>query len=214
MRSEALFLNGVYKSILEEILAVQAELPEQIMFLQPFKSMAIARLRDSLPSVDDPMRLVISLTSDLPTVRYTAEIVGWDDKRLLPGTPRHSVLNRLITTLQPNEGGLYDQSHAEDGVSVNLLHIRRLRALRGLMEIALRIEDVLTAALDSEPATLEKIHRLMPALETCLKLARQVDRIAQVCQQARIPLENTLETHAAVRRLGVSSSPPSEDLQE
>jgi hypothetical protein len=130
MKGEALFLNGVYHSVLEEILAVQAVLPEQIMFLQPYKSAAIARLRDDPPSVDDPMRLVISLTTDLPTVRYTAEIVGWDDKRRLPGTPRHRVLNRLICTLQPNEGGLYNLSTAEEGESVNLLHVRRLREVR------------------------------------------------------------------------------------
>src|SRR3954453_23746534 len=99
MKSDALSLNGVYQSVLHEILAVQAVLPEQIMFLQPYKSTAIARLRDDPPSVHDPMQLLLSLTNDLPTVRYAAEIVGWDDKRLLPGTPRHRVLNRLICTL-------------------------------------------------------------------------------------------------------------------
>jgi len=129
MKGEALFLNGVYESVLDEILAVQAVLPEQIMFLQPYKSQAIVRLRDHPPTVDDPMRLLISLTTDLPTVLYTAEIVGWNDKRRLPGTPQHRVLNRLICTLQPNEGGLYNLSTAEDGESVNLLHVRRLRKL-------------------------------------------------------------------------------------
>ena len=54
----------------------------------------------------------------------------------------------------------------------------------------------------------------MPALETYLKLTRQVDRIAQVCQQARIPPENTQAIHSAVRRLEASKEPPSEDLQE
>lgn len=129
MKGDALFLNGVYQSVLDEILAVQSVLPEQIMFLQPYKSQAIVRLRDDRPSVDDPMRLLISLTTSLATVGYAAEIVGWDDKRQLPGTPRHRVLNRLICTLQPNEGGLYNLSQAEDGESVNLLHVRRLRAV-------------------------------------------------------------------------------------
>ena len=127
MKGDALFLNGVYKSVLDEILAVQAVLPEQIMFLQPYKSVAIVRLRDDPPSVDDPMQLLISPTTDLAQVKYTAEIIGWDDKRQLRGTPRHRVLTRLICTLQPNEDGLYNLSQAEDGESVNLLHIRRLR---------------------------------------------------------------------------------------
>src|SRR4051812_41333613 len=109
MKGEALFPNGVYESVLKEVLAVQEGLPEQIMFLQPYKSHAIVRLRDNPPTVDAPMRLLISLTTDLKHVRYSAEIVGWDDKlKLRENPPRHRVLNRLICTLQPNEGGLYN----------------------------------------------------------------------------------------------------------
>jgi 5-methylcytosine-specific restriction enzyme A len=129
MRLEALLLNGVYEDVLKEIFQIQAALPEHIMFLQPYKSEAIVRLRDKPPSVDDPDRLLMSLTRDLAIVHYTAEIVGWDDKRNLPEQKRR-VLNRLIYTLQPNEGGLYDASRAEGGESVNLLHVRRLRLLR------------------------------------------------------------------------------------
>lgn len=126
MKNEALFINGVYESVLKEILLIQAELPEQILFLQPYSSGTISRLCNDPPTVDDPMQLFISVTTDLPTVRYSAEIVGWDDKRELSRTRRH-VLNRLIWTLQPDEGGLYDASKVEGASSVNLLHIRRLR---------------------------------------------------------------------------------------
>ncbi|HWY04652.1 MAG TPA: hypothetical protein VNX60_13335 [Candidatus Acidoferrum sp.] len=128
MKQEALFINGVYEEVLREILSVQAELPEQILFLQPFSSGAISRLRDEAPTVDDPMQLFISVTTDLPTVEFTAEIVGWDDKRHLSDA-RRRVLSRLIWTLQPNEGGLYDATKVEGAQSVNLLHIRRLREL-------------------------------------------------------------------------------------
>src|SRR5579872_4872792 len=128
MRREALFLNGVYEDVLKEILQVQAVLPEQIMFLERHRSEAIVRLRDEPPTIDDPVRLLMSLTRDLSTVHYTAEIVGWDDKRNLSDEKRR-VLNRLIYTLQPNEGGLYDASRAESGESVNLLHVRRVRPL-------------------------------------------------------------------------------------
>lgn len=57
MRQQALFINGVYRSVLEEILATQSVLPEQILFLQPFGPRAILGLQHSTPSVDDPMRL-------------------------------------------------------------------------------------------------------------------------------------------------------------
>src|SRR5262249_42398173 len=103
-------------------------LPEQIMFLQPHKAQAIARFREHPPSVADPAFLLMSLTGDLPTVRYAAEVVGWDDKRDLSAEKR-LVLSRLIRMLQPKEGGLYDASRAEGGRSVNLLHVRRLRKL-------------------------------------------------------------------------------------
>jgi hypothetical protein len=128
MRSEALFLNGVYEDVLTEILKIQEVLPEHTMFLQPYKHEAMAHLRDDPPSVDDFMFMLMSLTRDLPTIHYAAEIVGWDDKRALSQKKR-GVLNRLICTLQPNEGGLYDASHSEGGESVNLLHVRRVHAL-------------------------------------------------------------------------------------
>jgi hypothetical protein len=99
MKTEALFLNGVYEAVLQEILAVQAELPEQIMFLQPYKGEAIAKLRDNPPSVDDPMLLLMSLTGDLPTVHYRAEIVGWDDKRHLDGVDSPEAFAAAIHTL-------------------------------------------------------------------------------------------------------------------
>lgn len=129
MKQEALFINGVYEEVLREILSIQGELPEQILFLQPFSSGAISRLRDEPPTVDDPMQLFISVTTDLPAARYSAEIVGWDDKRQLSDT-RRRVLSRLIWTLQHNEGGLYDATKVEGAQSVNLLHVRRLRELK------------------------------------------------------------------------------------
>lgn len=128
MRSEALFINGVFEGVLEEILEVQSELPDHIMFLQPFAGSPMVELRDDPPTVESPMTLFLSVTSDLPTVRYAAEIVGWDDKRELPPQKRN-VLNRLLYCLQPGEGGLYDAARTDEGKSVNLLHIRRLRRL-------------------------------------------------------------------------------------
>lgn len=128
MKTQALFINGVYESVLQEILAIQSELPEQILFLQPYKNATMRALRDDPPSVEDPMRLYVSLTDDLPTVRYSAEIVGWNDKRQLSISQR-AVLNRIIAALQPGETGLYDAATGQDPESINLLFIRRLEPL-------------------------------------------------------------------------------------
>lgn len=128
MRQQALFINGVYESVFEEILATQGELPEQILFLQPFGSRPIVDLQQSPPSVDDSMRLFLSTTTDLGHVRYTAEIVGWDDKSLLKGR-RRKIIEQLLNTFQPGEHGLKDSSPVPGGVSINLIHIRRLKAV-------------------------------------------------------------------------------------
>lgn len=128
MRDEAIFLNGVYEAVLKDILKVQEALPEHIMFLQPYAKSPIVRLRDNPPSVDDPVRLYLSTTDDLPTVTYAAEIVGWDDKAEI-SEQRRRVITRLIFTLQPTENGLYDASGDGTGTSTNLLHVRRMTRL-------------------------------------------------------------------------------------
>lgn len=124
----ALFLNGVYNSVLKEILSVQAELPEQVMFMQPYSPKVIGLLRDHGPAPESPIQVFFSTTDDLQTVRYRAEIVGWDDKRLLSPT-RRGLINRLIAALQPGEKELYNATAAEGGESVNLLHLWRLRPI-------------------------------------------------------------------------------------
>jgi hypothetical protein len=126
MRTEALFLNGMFEGVLEEILKIQSHLPDHVMFLQPYSSRAIKSLRENPPSADDPMLMLMSTTEKLDKVAYAAEIVGWEDKTQL-ANDRWRVINRIIVTLQPNESGLYDGSAT--GKSLNLLHIRRLRAL-------------------------------------------------------------------------------------
>ncbi len=93
MRHEALFINGVYRNVLEEILQIQEQLAEHIMYLQPYSGSVIKHLQDNPPSPDEPMLLLLSLTDDLPTVHFAAEIVGWEDKRQLSSAKR-DVLNR------------------------------------------------------------------------------------------------------------------------
>ena len=129
MRAQAIFLNGVYRVVLEDILRIQRSLPEHIMYLQPYSGNRINFLAESPPSLDDPVRLLISTTEDLAKVEYAAEIVGWDDKTALDEA-KWKVLNRVISTLQPTEPGLYDASRTPDKQSINLLHVRRMQRLR------------------------------------------------------------------------------------
>jgi hypothetical protein len=128
MRDIALFLNGVYDNVLQDILKVQEHLPEQILYLQPYSGGRIKYLAENPPSVEDPVRLLTSITDDLPTVHYFAEIVGWDDKREL-GRAKREALVRIISPLQPTESGVYGETEAGDWDCVNLLYVRRLRKL-------------------------------------------------------------------------------------
>ncbi|HEY9627436.1 MAG TPA: hypothetical protein V6C84_09055 [Coleofasciculaceae cyanobacterium] len=130
----ALFINGVFKSVLDEILQVQSVLPEQIMFLQPYSSSAIRALRENPPSVDAPVRLYLSVTDDLATIHYQAEIVGWEDKRELSDVKK-GWINRLIATLQEGEIKLYSDA-SQSGECVNLLYIRRLQKVQVPFSVA------------------------------------------------------------------------------
>jgi hypothetical protein len=128
LRSEALFLNGVWDDVLLDILKVQEYLPEQVLYLQPYSSDRIVHLAENPPSVDDPVRLLMSITDDLARVHYIAEIVGWDDKRTLEG-PKLTLLNRIIYAFQWTEDGVYQYGHDKQRPCVNLLYVRRLRKL-------------------------------------------------------------------------------------
>jgi hypothetical protein len=118
------FLNGVYESVLEEILQVQRELPNLPLFLQPYSAHCMAGLRDMKPSSDTPVHVYVSVTTALDEIRYEGQIIEWEDKRDL-SADRRAVIERVMNAFQPNEKGLYDASPTGKP-SVNLLHVRGL----------------------------------------------------------------------------------------
>ena len=50
----------------------------------------------------------------------------------------------------------------------------------GLIRVACYLEDAVEQSLAKEPATIEKIRQLGPALDAYMRLTRQVERFAQV----------------------------------
>ena len=121
-----IYINGIFRSVLEEALAVQRELPEQVVYLQPHKSHRIVELAEEPPTPSNPTSLLASTTEDLNSVQYSAEIVGWRDKRELSEEQR-TLLDRLIKVIQPEETGLYSQAGGTE--AVNLLIVRNLQPL-------------------------------------------------------------------------------------
>jgi|JI10StandDraft_1071094.scaffolds.fasta_scaffold1069546_1 5-methylcytosine-specific restriction protein A len=141
MRTEALFINGIFQSVIDEILEIQDHIPHHVMYLQPCAGSAITHVRDTPPSAEAPMLLVLSTTEDLGSIQYACEIIGWDDKRTLPDAKR-IVLTRVIGALQANENGLYDASGAGNGQSVNLLHVRKMRRVKTPFSVTRLIKTV------------------------------------------------------------------------
>jgi len=128
MRDYAMFLNGVYETVLQEILRIQKPLPDCVLYLQPYKGVRMVRLYEEPPSLADPVELFISTTENLPQVQYMCQIVGWEDKRKL-GQSRLDELNTKLDKYQPDEGGIYGLDEAGQPPMVNLLHVRRMHKL-------------------------------------------------------------------------------------
>ncbi len=91
----ALFINGIYESVLIEILDAQNDNGQEVNFIQPYKGEHIVLLRENVPNTKNPTRLYVSTTSNLSQICYTAEIVGWEDKRSHSESRKDEIRNQL-----------------------------------------------------------------------------------------------------------------------
>jgi hypothetical protein len=96
----ALFFNGVPEEVLTEILEAQTARAGGELFLQ--KGRTIKLFKDRLPTPNSPIRLYISTAKRLSNICYTAEIIKWEDKRVMLQHRQDEVLHHL-KTFQPKE---------------------------------------------------------------------------------------------------------------
>lgn len=122
MNDWALFINGIFDKVLADITAVHSHNPETTLFLQPYTGGPIVRLRDNIPSPEFPVTLYASTTDELATISYTADIVGWENKRTINPARRQEV-DAILEKHQPTEPGL------EGNSGINLIHVRRMTKL-------------------------------------------------------------------------------------
>jgi 5-methylcytosine-specific restriction protein A len=127
----ALFINGIYDAVLAEILAAQERRGGGVSYLQPYKGQVIVMLRQGEPSPKNPIRLYISTTANLSNVCYTAEIIGWEDKRELSARRRKEI-NEHLRELQPGETNLFEGAEEVGETAVNLITIQNLKKLDSL----------------------------------------------------------------------------------
>ena len=92
----------------------------------------------------------------------------------------------------------------EDALEANLGSINS-----GLMRMALGLDEAIEAFMESGPRTVDRLQRMLPALETHLRVTRQVDRFAQLevrSHQARQP-KGAADVRAAIPSEGPAAVP-------
>jgi hypothetical protein len=119
----ALFLNGVYESVIEDIIFSQDARGGGTHHLQPYKGSIIKMLKKAPPSDHEPVSLYVSTTKNRNNICYTAKIVGWKDKRDLSLAERGEVLEHLIRH-QPGEKPLFVAEKEVGEKAVNLLTLK------------------------------------------------------------------------------------------
>lgn len=122
----ALYLNGVYESVLDEIVKSQEKNPNKVFYLQPFSEKTITQLKQDTPTYDFPLPVYISTTGQLNQICFSAEIVGWEDKREIDPS-RRALLNEHIKQFQPKEGEIYSEARGKK--CVNLISIKNVKKL-------------------------------------------------------------------------------------
>jgi len=128
----ALFLNGVYESVIEDIIVSQETRGGGTHYLQPYKGAIIQMLKKAPPTEDAPVALYVSTTKNLKNICYTAEIVGWKDKRVLLDKEKNQVLEHLMK-YQPGEKPLFAAQEEVGEKAVNLLTLRHVRPCTTLL---------------------------------------------------------------------------------
>lgn len=123
---DALFLNGVYRDVLEDIMKAQKKDQELICYLQPYSPDPIKLLAIQRPGPDHPFRLYVSTTDNLGHVSYTADIVGWEKKQEI-SQERLKALNGHIIKYQPSDKEIYMEVKGRP--CVNLISVANLRRI-------------------------------------------------------------------------------------
>jgi 5-methylcytosine-specific restriction enzyme A len=106
MSEYGFYLNGVYESVLEEIINAQSSDKSLICYLQPYKEHKINWKNSITPSLENPIECYISLTTSLAFVTFKAEIVNWELKNELSDS-RLDLLNNHIRKYQPEENKIF-----------------------------------------------------------------------------------------------------------
>jgi len=129
--NQALFLNGVFEEVLEEIKEAQNNNHNLICFLQPYSGKIIKLLEQNNFEANTSIPFYISTTTNLNTIIYTAKIVGWENKREIVNQKEKLALYDVqIKRTQPIQESIYFFSDREETKEcVNLIFVKNLKKL-------------------------------------------------------------------------------------
>lgn len=129
--NQALFLNGVYKNVLEEIITAQSNKKDLVCFLQPYRGTIIKLLERNDFTKNPSIPLYLSTTTALGSVGYIAKIVGWENKTALRSDEEKlNKINKQIKKYQPSEKNVYFFSETDKTKKrINLIEIKNLKKL-------------------------------------------------------------------------------------
>jgi len=139
--NKALFINGIYESVLKEIQNATKMHPQKSFYLQPYDAAQIVELRINTPSPENPLTLYASISTSLNEIYYEAEIIGWMDKKALfnaENKQKHDSILNDLNTYQPNEGGLFQT--AGNSHCANLIVIKNLKKIAKPFPVSLLIK--------------------------------------------------------------------------
>lgn len=126
--SYALYINGIYETVLTEIVDAQKKNNNLVCYLQPHSPYKINWKNSVLPTQQNPITLYISTTSSLPIVTYKAKIIEWENKNDIE-KKRMELLNRHIKEYQPKEIDIY-LTVDDEKRCVNLISVIELEKLQ------------------------------------------------------------------------------------
>ena len=172
----ALFINGIYDSVLSDILAAQETRGGGISFLQPHKGQVITMLRQGAPSAKTPIRLYASTTANLSNICYTAEIIDWEDKRELSPRRKNEIKKHLLEW-QHGEANLFEGVQEGATQAVNIITIQNLKKLDSLYSTSLlnKTSDDLPLKKRTRPGGWSEVYDLGDFLSLTTETREQHD---------------------------------------
>ena len=135
---KALFINGVFENVLDEIIKSQESKPGKVFYLQPYSTSAIKQLQSAPPTLNSPIPLYLSTTNQLNQICYIADIVGWENKSEL-SQESLALLNEHIKEFQPEEGQIYFEVKGKK--CINLISIVNLKKITNQLSTANLIKE-------------------------------------------------------------------------